>query len=176
MWLITCVCRLQQVLCGMRGVLAHAGFSFHVPRHPSDPGPHRRGSAYPWRRPVGSWGLGTRWGPPIVPPIPPGCLICIYVALAHNENAPHSPGCGPYQSLQGAGVHSLLPPKPGCAAGRFRISETVGLERPGPQREKNVVYLGHAHHCQKVFYNTKQFRIKSARQDTRQTLLHVLQV
>ena len=36
--LTTCVCRLQQVLGGMRDALAHAGFSFHVSRRPSDPG------------------------------------------------------------------------------------------------------------------------------------------
>ena len=36
--LTTCVCRLQQVLGGMRDALAHAGFSFHVSRRPSGPG------------------------------------------------------------------------------------------------------------------------------------------
>ena len=36
--LTICVCRLQQVLGGMRDALAHAGFSFHVSRRPSDPG------------------------------------------------------------------------------------------------------------------------------------------
>ena len=30
-------CRLQQVLGGMRDALAHAGFSFHVSRRPSNP-------------------------------------------------------------------------------------------------------------------------------------------
>ena len=36
--LTICVCRLQQVLGGMRDALAHAGFSFHVSRRPSGPG------------------------------------------------------------------------------------------------------------------------------------------
>ena len=36
--LTTCVCRLQQVLGGMRDALAHAGISFHVSRRPSGPG------------------------------------------------------------------------------------------------------------------------------------------